>query len=223
VNDRDVLYDLGCGDGRIVIAAAKDRGARGIGIDIDPERIRSCTLNALKAKVAGQVRFEVKSVFDVEIADATVVALYLLPWMNAQLRPKLLAELRPGTRIVAHQFPIAEWPPDKVFPFEGSDRIVYLWIVPAKISGRWSCTIRTPDGVRRRGTIDWEQEFQTVVATAILDGDECDIDHAILHGDKLAFEIKGVTYHAVVKGESMRGSGKRKGKRAELEIRARRD
>lgn len=223
VNERDIVYDLGCGDGRIVIAAAKDRGARGIGIDIDPARIKSCTLNALKAKVAGQVRFEVQSVFDVEIDEATVVALYLLPWLNAQLRPKLLKELKPGTRIVAHQFPIADWPADKVFSFEGNDRIVYLWIVPAKIGGRWNCTIRTPDGVRRRGTIDWQQEFQTVVATAKLDGQEWDIDNATLRGAALAFDIKGVTYHAIVEGDTMRGSGKRAGKRNALEIRARRD
>src|SRR5687768_10922608 len=103
VSENDVVYDLGCGDGRIVITAAKERGARGVGIDIDAERIKQCETNAINAGVSDRVRFELTSVFRADIADATVVALYLLPWMNAQLRPRLLAELQPGTRIVAHQ------------------------------------------------------------------------------------------------------------------------
>jgi SAM-dependent methyltransferase len=225
VNERDVVYDLGCGDGRIVIAAAKECGARGVGIDIDPVRIESCRLNAFNAGVGGRVRFEIKSVFRAEIAEASVVALYLLPWMNAQLRPKLLAELKPGTRIVAHQFAIAQWPPDKVARIEGQDRVVYLWIVPAKVNGRWSCSLRTRDGVLRRGMMTFEQEFQTVVATLELDGREYDVEEATLWGERLRFSIDGATYEAQVSGEMMRGAGhrtaNREGRRRELELRAR--
>src|SRR4051812_5931282 len=180
VNERDVVYDLGCGDGRIVIAAARECGARGVGIDIDPVRIESCTLNAFNAGVGGLVRFEIKSVFRAEIAEASVVALYLLPWMNAQLRPKLLAELKPGTRIVAHQFAIAQWPADRVAKIAGQDRVVYLWIVPAKVGGRWNCTVRMRDGQLRRGVIEFEQEFQTIVGSAELDGGEVAIESASL-------------------------------------------
>src|SRR5688572_29957029 len=92
VNERDIIYDLGCGDGRIVITAAKDRAARGVGIDIDPVRIEQCKTNAFNANVGNLVNFQLASVFTAEIREATVVALYLLPWMNAQLRPRLLDE-----------------------------------------------------------------------------------------------------------------------------------
>jgi hypothetical protein len=145
--------------------------------------------------------------------------------MNAQLRPKLLAELKPGTRIVAHQFAIAQWPPDKVARIEGQDRVVYLWIVPAKVNGRWSCSLRTRDGVLRRGMMTFEQEFQTVVATLELDGREYDVEEATLWGERLRFSIDGATYEAQVSGEMMRGAGhrtaNREGRRRELELRAR--
>src|SRR4051794_20999893 len=113
VNEKDVLYDLGCGDGRIVVSAARDFGARAIGVDIDPERIRSCNDNAAAAKVMERAEFRQQSFFDVDLREATVVTLYLLPWTNAMLQPKLLSELRPGSRIVAHGFSIKPWTPDR--------------------------------------------------------------------------------------------------------------
>jgi SAM-dependent methyltransferase len=221
VNESDIVYDLGCGDGRIVITAAKERGARGVGIDIDPERIKQCETHAINAGVSMRVRFQLTSVFRAEISDATVVSLYLLPWMNAQLRPKLLSELKPGTRIVAHQFPIAAWPADRIVRIEGQDRVVYLWIVPAQVAGRWQVALRTPDGALRHGTIDIEQEFQTILPTAMLDNTEWPIDNATLTGDRLTFDLAGATYRARVDGQTLRGEGRSNGKRADLEVRGR--
>jgi SAM-dependent methyltransferase len=128
VKKGDVLYDLGCGDGRIVIAAAKEFGTRGVGIDIDPERIAEAEANARAAGVAGLVTFRTEDLFETEIRKATVVTLYLWPWINLKLRPRLLAELRPGTRIVSHYHDMGDWPPEKQIEVEGHP--IYLWTVP---------------------------------------------------------------------------------------------
>ena len=109
----DTVFDLGCGDGRIVIAAAKTFGAHGVGVDIDPDRIREARANARKASVKSRVRFEQKDLLDVDIRNATVVTLYLIPTFPTALRPKLLSELQPGTRVVSQLFDIADWKPDK--------------------------------------------------------------------------------------------------------------
>ena len=123
-----VLYDLGSGDGRIVIAAAKRYGVRGTGVDIDPRRIDEANANARKAGVAGRVRFVNQDLFAIDFSEATVVTLYLLPRINLQLRPKLLAELRPGTRIVSHGFDMGDWQPERVV--EVGSSTIYLWVVP---------------------------------------------------------------------------------------------
>jgi len=127
VKRRDVVYDLGSGDGRIVIAAAKRYGARGIGIDIDPERIEEASRNARAAKVADRVRFLNQDLFDSDLGEATVVTLYLLPRLNLKLRPKLLAELKPGTRVVSHGFDMGDWKPDRVA--QVGPTTIYLWTV----------------------------------------------------------------------------------------------
>lgn len=131
VKKTDVVYDLGCGDGRIVIAAARDYGAHGVGIDIDPERIQEARDNARKAGVEALVKFQVKDLFDTDLHDATVVALYLLPDVNLRLRPKLLSELKPGARIVSHDFHMGDWKPDKQALVDAGSKI-YLWTVPAR-------------------------------------------------------------------------------------------
>jgi len=130
VTSSDVVYDLGCGDGRIVIAAARDRGARGVGIDIDPSRIREATANARAAGVTDKVQFMEADLFATDISEATVVTLYLLPSLNRKLMPKLLEELRPGTRIVSHAFDMGDWAPDKHLEVDGRD--VYFWTVPKR-------------------------------------------------------------------------------------------
>lgn len=130
VHKGDVLYDLGSGDGRIVIAAAKKFGVRGVGIDIDPERIREAQDNAKAAGVTNLVKFRQEDLFDADIREATVVTLYLLERLNEQLRPKLLRDLKPGTRIVSHAFRMGDWEPEKSAEVNG--RRIYMWTVPAK-------------------------------------------------------------------------------------------
>jgi|SRR5215475_3639918 len=129
VGPGDVVYDLGSGDGRILIAAVKDFGAaRGVGIDVDPAMIREGTDNAERAKVADRVRFLNQDLFKTDLHDATVVTLYLLPWLNRQLIPKLKTELKAGSRILAYRFDMGGWKPDQTLIVNG--QAVYLWRVP---------------------------------------------------------------------------------------------
>ena len=131
VHKGDVLYDLGCGDGRIVIAAAKKYGIHAVGVDIDPQRIREAEENARKAGVTNRVKFIEKSFYDVDISPATIVTLYLLPSVNMKLRPKLWKELKPGTRIVSHSFDMGDWKPDKETDVNG--RRLYFWVITQKL------------------------------------------------------------------------------------------
>jgi SAM-dependent methyltransferase len=135
VGKDDVVYDLGCGDGRIVIAAAKKYGARGVGVDIDPQRIKESNENARKAGVTDRVKFLHQDLFETDFSEATVVALYLLPSLNLKLRPKLLRYLKPGSRIVSFAFDMGDWKPEKVAPVPADssnfDITIYYWVVPA--------------------------------------------------------------------------------------------
>jgi len=128
----DVVYDLGCGDGRIVIAAAKEFGARGVGVDLDPQRIREAQANAIRAGVADRVTFGVQDIFDTDIQPATVVTLFLSPELNARLRPKLTSQLKPGSRIVSHRFGIDDWVPERseTLSVRGTRNHIFLWRVP---------------------------------------------------------------------------------------------
>jgi len=130
VQKGDVLYDLGSGDGRIAITAARKYGIKATGIDIDPERIREANENAKKAGVTDLVRFRQENLFTADFKDATVITLYLLPDLNVKLRPKLWNELKPGTRIVSHQFEMGAWKPEK--RLESNGRTIYFWTVPPK-------------------------------------------------------------------------------------------
>jgi SAM-dependent methyltransferase len=134
VGPGDVVYDLGCGDGRIVITAARRFGARGVGVDLDPERIAEARLNAIQAGVSDRVTFLVQDLFATDVSPATVVALYLSPDINVRLRPKLQLELRPGSRIVSHQFDMDDWAPQRTIEMEvaSSRRRVFLWEVPPR-------------------------------------------------------------------------------------------
>jgi SAM-dependent methyltransferase len=130
VTAKDLVYDLGCGDGRIVITAAKRYGARGVGVDIDPARIREANANGKAAGLGGKVKFILGDLFETDISPATVVTLYLLTSLNLKLKPKLLADLRPGTRVVSHAFDMGDWKPEQEDYVEGSN--VYLWRVPSR-------------------------------------------------------------------------------------------
>jgi cyclopropane fatty-acyl-phospholipid synthase-like methyltransferase len=130
VDARDVVYDLGCGDGRIVIAAARTFGARGVGVDIDPVRIAEAQANARRAGVEHLVTFRLQDALETDVMDATVVTLYMLSAMNVRLRPILTRDLRPGARIVSHNFAMGDWEPDRVDTFQdagGATRTLYLW------------------------------------------------------------------------------------------------
>jgi tRNA A58 N-methylase Trm61 len=131
VKKGDVLYDLGSGDGRIPIAAAKQFGIKGVGIDIDPQRIKEANENAKSAGVTNLVTFRREDLFQADFREATVVTLYLLPSLNEKLRPRLLEQLKPGTRIVSHAFPMGDWQPEKTVELENGGTI-YLWRVPAR-------------------------------------------------------------------------------------------
>ncbi len=132
VNGNDVVYDLGSGDGRLVIAAARDFGARGVGIEIDPQLVAQSAESARRAGVGDRVRFSAGDLFEADLSDATVVTLYLSPDLNLRLRPKLRRELRPGSRIVSHDFNMGDWPPSRTIRVASRDRMsnVFLWIVP---------------------------------------------------------------------------------------------
>jgi ribosomal protein L11 methylase PrmA len=130
VGKNDIVYDLGCGDGRIPVTAAKKYGATGVGIDIDPQRIKEAKENVAKNNVGDKVTIVQGDLFEQDLSKATVVTLYLLPSLNVKLMPKLMKELRPGTRIVSHAFDMGDWKPEKELDVEG--RKVYFWTIPKR-------------------------------------------------------------------------------------------
>jgi cyclopropane fatty-acyl-phospholipid synthase-like methyltransferase len=131
VGKNDVLYDLGSGDGRVVNTAAQKFGTCGVGIDINPERIKKVNENAQKAGITDRVKFIQQDLFNTDFSKATVVTLYLLPEVNAKLRPKLLKELKPGSRIVSHAFDMGDWKPQQTLNVEG--KTIYYWVVPEQV------------------------------------------------------------------------------------------
>ena len=130
VTKNDIVYDLGCGDGRIPVTAARKYGARGVGIDIDPQRIKEANENVTKNNVGDRVKIVQGDLFEQDLSQATVVTLYLLPSLNVKLMPKLMKELKPGTRIVSHAFDMGDWKPEKELDVEG--RKVYFWTIPKR-------------------------------------------------------------------------------------------
>ena len=134
VKKADVLYDLGSGDGRIVVTAAKEYGARGVGYDLNPDRIQEANGNAKKNGVADRVEFREKDLFTADLREASVVTLYLLPDVNLRLRPKLFQELKPGSRVVSHDFDMGDWRPDKTVDLDGHK--IYFWVIPADAKNR---------------------------------------------------------------------------------------
>jgi SAM-dependent methyltransferase len=159
VGPRDVVYDLGSGDGRIVITAAKRFGARGLGVELSPQLVDKSRDNARRAGVAARAEFRVQDLFETDLSPASVITMYLLPDVNLQLRPKLLA-LKPGTRIVSHDWDMGEWRPDRTRVVDAPDKPVglekksrvHLWTVPAQLGGLWCA----PGGEALR----WNQTFQ---------------------------------------------------------------
>lgn len=214
----DLMFDLGSGDGRIVIAAAKRFGARGIGIDLDPERVRESRANAEKAGVTHLVRFLQGDLFDADLREATAVTLYLLNTVNLELRPKLLRELRPGTPVVSHSFDMGDWTPDKTVHVDG--HTVYLWIVPAQVAGQWNVSVEGQEEGAPAGLL-LEQKYQAVSGTAAVAGGRAPVEDGRLSGDSIEFRVtfrEGGTmvsqlFKGRVNGDSIEGSIIREGDR----------
>lgn len=184
VNENDVLFDLGCGDGRIVVAAAKEYGARGVGVDMDPRRLEEAREYAEWTGVSPMVVFLEEDLLSVDISQATVVSLYLLPTINLELRPRLLNELRPGTRIVSHAFDMAEWKADSQAAVW--DTRLYLWIVPASVAGTWQW--QTEGGQNYR--VELKQKYQKVSGRAWIDDRPATLKSAQLRGTRLRLAIQ---------------------------------
>jgi len=189
VGPEDVVYDLGSGDGRIPIAAARLRGARGMGIDIDPALVRRAGENARAAGVSDRVRFVRGDLFQADLRPATVVTLYLLSSLNLRLRPLLLERLRPGTRVVSNSFGMGEWRPDSVVVVErpGGDfgPRIYFWVVPARVAGAWELDV---DG--RPLALEVRQSFQRFEATVRAGGRAYPVEDPVLRGDSIAFTVR---------------------------------
>jgi len=186
VGKDDLVYDLGCGDGRIVIAAAQKAGARGVGVDLDPKRIKESQENARKANVTDRVQFFQQDLFQTEIGNATVVMLYLWPEVNLKLRPKLFRELKPGTRVVSHSHDMGSWEPDQTMTASEGHR-VRSWVIPANVTGTWEWSM---PGEKERYVLKLSQQFQKVSGTFQSGPDEIPVINFELRGDRLQFTVE---------------------------------
>jgi SAM-dependent methyltransferase len=208
VTSRDLVYDLGCGDGRIVIMAAKERGARGIGVDIDPVRIMESRENAEAAGVGHLVRFFEHDLFTTDIRSATVVMIYLYPDVNLKLRPKLLTDLRPGSRVVSNTYTMEEWEPDATQRVEGHD--LYFFVVPANVTGTWQWVNRD----RQRTSLHLAQKFQRVRGSITFGEETYPITNCSLRGDALRFSVERrvrgsnetLSFEGRISGNTMEGN-----------------
>lgn len=212
VGPDDIHYDLGSGDGRLVIAAVKDfKAKKGVGIDLDPQRIKEAKNNLEKAGVGDRVTFLNRNIFETDFSEASVVSLYLLSALNLKLRPTIL-NMKPGTRIVTQSFAMDDWEPDHKESVEFDDsgfrgsRTVFLFIVPAKVQGKW-----TLNAGAQNVTLDLKQSFQRVSGTATIDGKTAEIKDGKLNGAQIEFTIesggKPVKYEGKVDGNNMTGAG----------------
>lgn len=195
VGPADYLIDLGSGDGRIVITAASKHGARGFGVDLNPVRISEANENARNAGVVDKVAFYQRDLFETDLSQATVITMYLLPRVNLELRPKLL-ELKPGTRLVSHDFSMDDWTPDfkekmnikDKYGSIGGDSDVYFWVVPAKTAGRWNWQLKVSGKVQSY-ELALEQKFQMISGTARVGGRSVKLQNARLNGDQISFSF----------------------------------
>jgi len=207
VTSSDYVIDLGSGDGRIVIAAAK-RGARAMGIEFNPDMVELSRQNAEKAGVSEKATFVQGDIFEKDFSQATVVTMYLLPELNMRLRPKIL-DLAPGTRIVTHAFDMEDWEADQSIMADG--RTAYLWIVPAKVGGTWTWKTTSGDA-----ELAITQNFQKIEGSLKLDGKEQPIKNAKLEADRISFSAgegnpTTVDFAGRVKGEGIEGTSKSAG------------
>lgn len=183
VDASDVLYDLGSGDGRIVVAAARDFGAQAVGVEIDSGRVALAQAYAEEVGVADRVCFLEDDLLEVDISPASVVTMFLLPHINLALRPRLLTELRPGTRIVSHTFDMGDWQPDQRIPAKYDS--IFLWVIPARVAGIWHW--QTVEG--RHYQVELEQRYQQLSGEVWVDGQLAELEAARLWGDLLELVV----------------------------------
>lgn len=197
VNESDYVIDLGSGDGRIVIAAAK-RGAVGHGIDLDPQRIKEARANANKAEVDDRIIFLKGDLFETDFSRASVITMYLLPSVNLKLRPELLNKLEPGTRIVSHDFDMGDWQPDKQVTVNsegGGTHEVYYWVIPAKVSGDWSWSVNGQDF-----SMNIDQQYQELDVSVSGNSETYNITKANLHGNRIKIRAVNGKEHYIFSG-----------------------
>jgi hypothetical protein len=215
VGPGDFLIDLGSGDGRIVLTAAKVFGARGFGVEIKEDLVRLSNETAQKEGVADRVRFMKQDLFKTDMSQATVITMYLLPDTVNLLKDKFLNELRPGTRIVSHDYPLTGWIPEKYVQMDLEDKVqisgvtttlIYLYIVPAKVAGKWSAQM-PPAVSRQPATLSLRQQLTRVSGSVRLDGKEVALEDVKLRGDQLTFRLAGRQgdFSGQIKGNQIQG------------------
>ncbi len=215
VGPDDFLIDLGSGDGRIVLTAAKVFGARGFGVEIKDHLVKQANEAAQKEGIADRARFLKQDLFKTDVSQATVITMYLLPDTVNLLKDKFLAELRPGTRIVSHDYPLTGWIPEKYVQMDLEDKVhisgvtttlIYLYVVPARVGGRWSA--KMPPAVSRApATLQLSQQLTRVSGSVRLDGKEVPLEEFKLRGDKISFRLSGRRgeFTGQVRGRSIEG------------------
>ena len=199
VTSKDYVIDLGSGDGRTVITAAK-RGAKALGIEYNPEMVELSKRNAAKEGVTDKATFMKADLFESDFSQATVITMFLLPSINMKLRPKIL-DLKPGTRIVANSFDMEDWKPDETAKVDGCSNwcTAYLWIVPAKVGGTWNLS---------QGELTLKQTFQMISGTLRSGNNTAQITNGKLNGDQITFTAGGAQYTGHVSGNSIEGTVK---------------
>ena len=216
VGPKDFVIDLGSGDGRIVLTAAKVFGASGFGVEIKDDLVVKANQAARAEGIADRVRFMKQDLFKTDISQATVLTMYLLPDTVNLLKDKFLAELRPGTRIVSHDYPLTGWLPEKYVQMDLDDKVqisgvtttlIYLYVVPAKVAGTWSA--KMPPAVSRKpATLRLRQELTRVSGSARLDGRDVALEEVKLRGERLSFRLAGRKgeFTGRVKGKAIEGT-----------------
>ena len=200
VTAADYVIDLGSGDGRMVITAAKKYGARGFGVDLDQRLVKLSNKRAAQAGVADRAKFYAQDLYEADLSAATVMTIYLLPEVNLMVRPKLLATLKPGTRIVSHDYGMGDWEPDQSFVMDAPDKPVgrdkkskvYYWVVPAAAAGKWRWRL-DEDGAAHHFELELDQKFQHLRGTLETEGVRVPLTDAQLTGDRIHFSATFAT------------------------------
>ena len=216
VSSNDFVIDLGSGDGRIVLTAAKVFGARGFGVEIQDKLVKLANEAAVKEGIADRVKFITQDLFKTDISQATVLTMYLLPNTVNMLSDKLLTELRPGTRIISHDYPLGGWIPEQYVAMDLEDKVaisgvtttlIYLYVVPAKVAGSWNVK-GAANGKATVTRLDLKQQVSKISGSAVIDGKNVPLEDAKLKGDQISFRLAGRngTYSGTIKDGAMSGT-----------------